>query len=185
MFDFRKKHLYPVLKQFVEKINGALPLNKADQAGGLLGLKQEISGKLGKLAQGQGAKAKMTFLATLATTAGLIALAVLTPPLAIAAGAGAGAVLVAGTAVAQKYFLNRGAITEARHVLTEKIDAEIIQALPNLGFAATTPDFKTMLSQAFDDAANKREYDSLARRALKAETPKPKAQPVAVAAAAK
>lgn len=184
MFDFRKKHLYPVLKQFVEKINSALPLNRPDAASGLLDLKKDITTSLDKLARGQGNKAKMTFLGTLAATAGLIVLAVTMPPAAIVAGIGAGAVFVAGTAVAQKFSLNKSAITQGRHVLTEKIDSEVIQAMPNFLTAYQAPDFKTRLTEAFGAAANTKEYEALAKHALKAETPKPKAAPVAVPAAA-
>ena len=183
MFDFRKKHLYPVLRQFVEKINGALPLNKPEQASSLLDLKKDITANLGKLAQGQGARAKMTFLGTLATSAGLVVLACMAPPAALAAGVGAAAAFVAGTSVAQKFSLNRGAIVQGRHVLTEKIDSEVIQAMPGFVTAMQAPEFKARLAEAFDSAANKKEYDALAKRALKAEAPKPKA--IAAPAAAK
>jgi hypothetical protein len=180
MFDFRKKHLYPVLRQFVERINGALPLNKPDQAAGLLDLKKDITTSLNKMAQGQGRWARVAGLTTLVATAGLITLAAMMPPAAIVAGIGAAVAFVGGTAVTQKFSLNKGAITQGRHVLTEKIDAEVIQAMPNFLSAYQAPDFKARLIEAFDTAANKKEYDSLARRALKVDLPKPKAKaPVA------
>ena len=176
MFDFRKKHLNPVLRQFVERINGALPLKGAEQTASLLDLKKVITDSLGKLSRSEHRKSLTTMFATLATTGGLIATAILMPPAAIGASIAAAAVFVAGLAGAQKFSLNEAAASRGRFVLTEKIDAEVIQALPNLGFAATTPDFKTMLTQSFAGAANKREYDALARHALKAALPQPKPQ---------
>lgn len=181
MFDFKKKHLNPVLKQFVERINGALPLKGAEQMASFLDLKKVATDSLNKIARSEHRKSVTTMFATLATTGGLIAAAVLMPAAAIAASVAAGAVFIAGLAGAQKFSLNEAAASRGRYVLTEKIDAEVIQSLPNLGFSATTPEFKTMLAQSFDAAANKEEYKALAKRAMKSEPPKAKAQPVAAA----
>ncbi|TAL40187.1 MAG: hypothetical protein EPN97_00740 [Alphaproteobacteria bacterium] len=166
MFDFKKKRLNPLLRQCVENINGALPVNTPDQAIGLLNLKQEITEKLGKLAQRQGLKAKLTFYGAVLLAVAGVAGAFLAPPVAIPAGVAAAAVFLGGSLLSQKYALNRSEVTQNRYVLSDKIDTEVAVAMTRFPALASSPDVKTALAQAFTESANKKDYESLSKRAL-------------------
>jgi hypothetical protein len=182
MFDFKKKRLDPLLKEFVDRINGAMPVNSPDQALGLLNVKKDIGARLGKLAQGQRMRGTTIFLTTLAATGGLVAAAFLAPAAAIAAGGGAAVVLLGGSLMAQKCAMNRGEATRDRYVLSDKIDTEVALAMTRFSGSAAAPDVKAALGQAFTDASSKKEYDALAKHAAKFVPPQPKK--VAVAAPA-
>lgn len=174
MFDFKKKRLNPLLRQCVENINGALPVNTPDQAIGLLNLKQEITEKLGKLAQGQGFKAKMTFYGSVLLAAACVVGAFFAPPVAIPAAGAAAAIFLGGSLLSQKYALNRGEVTQNRYVLSDKIDTEVALAMTRFPAMASSPDIKTALGQAFTEAANKKDYEALSKRAMKFTPPAPK-----------
>ena len=174
MFDFKKKRLNPLLRQCVEKIDGALPVNTPDQAIGLLNLKQEITAKLGKLAQGQGLKAKLTFYGSVLLAVAGVAGAFLAPPVAVPAGIAAAAVFLGGSLLSQKYALNRGEVTQNRYVLSDKIDTEVAVAMTHFPALASSPDVKAALAQAFTEAANKKDYEGLSKRAMKFSPPAPK-----------
>jgi hypothetical protein len=174
MFDFKKKRLDPLLKEFVDRINTAMPVNTPDQAIGLLGVKKDIGARFGKLAHGQGMRAATLLLTTLATAGGLVAAVFLAPAAAIAAGAGAAVVLLGGGLMAQKCALNKGEATRDRYILSDKIDTEVALAMTRFSGSAAAPEVKTALGQAFAEASDKKGFEALAKRAAKFVPPQPK-----------
>jgi hypothetical protein len=174
MFDFTKKRLNPLLRKSVEAVNAMLPVNTPDQAIGLLNLKKEITERFGKLAQGQGLKAKMIFYGSALLAAAGVAGALLAPPVAVPAGMAAAAVFLGGSLLSQKCAMNKGAATESRYVLSDKIDTEVAVAMTRFPSFASSPDVKTALAQGFTEAANKKDFESLSRRAMKFSLPAPK-----------
>ncbi|MEZ0226782.1 MAG: hypothetical protein ACAH83_19650 [Alphaproteobacteria bacterium] len=174
MFDFTKKRLNPLLRKSVEAINGALPVNTPDQALSLLNLKKEITERFGKLAQGQGLKAKMIFYGSVLLAVAGVAGAFLAPPVAVPMGIAAAAVFAGGSVLSQKCAMNKGAATESRYVLSDKIDTEVAVAMTRLPSLSSNPDIRTALAQAFTEAASKKDFDALSKRAMKFILPAPK-----------
>ena len=167
MFDFTKKRLNPLLRKSVEAINGALPVNTPDQALSLLNLKKEITERFGKLAQKQGLKAKAIFYGSVLLAAAGVVGAFLAPPVAVPAGITAAAVFVGGSVLSQKCAMNKGAATESRYILGDKIDTEVAVAMTRFPSLSSNPDIKTALAQAFTEATNKKDFEALAKRAMK------------------